>query len=193
MKVRGSALKPLFVLAALLLLAGCSTASKPAATPTPKGFDVPAKVTLTKTGTTIAQGKPATVVYRVSDNARSAIDVTLGKVTKGKIKDFKFFSLDDKSSKATPYYVQAVVKNEGPAGIGGSAVPLYAHDSSNSITPPNEIVGDFKKCQPRTLPKSMLPGADVKVCLVFLVPEGTTLVSIDLQTTDMDKPISWKP
>ncbi len=175
------------------MLVACSNATEPTATPTPKGFDMPAKVTLSKTGTTIDQGKPATVVYRVSDNARSAIDVTVDKVTKGKIKDFKFFSLDDKSLKATPYYVQAVVKNEGPAGIGGSAVPLYAHDSSNSITPPNEIVGDFEKCEPRTLPESLLPGADAKVCLVFLVPDGTTLDSIDLQTTDMDKPISWKP
>jgi hypothetical protein len=183
--------------AALMLVAGCSSSSdgkKSDEVPVPKGFEVPKGVTLTKGGTTLTEDKPASVVYQVGDKAASAITVTVASVRKGSIKrDFTFFSLDDETKASTPFYVDVTVKNEGPAGLGGAALPIFAHDSSNTNLPANDIVGTFKPCQSSTLPKSFLPGATAKLCMVYLVPKGKALQSVDLQTGSTKDAITWTP
>lgn len=185
-------------LVAVFALAGCSSGSdgKAAATPSPtvpKGFEVPAGATLTKGGAKLGQDDSATVVYQVGDKAASAVTVRIAEVKKGSIKDFAFFSLDDATKKATPFYVTVEVKNEGPAGLGGGALPIYAHDDSNTNLQASDIVGTFKPCQKSKLPPSFLPGATAKLCLVYLVPKGRALVSIDLQTGSAKDAITWKP
>ena len=186
-------LRVALVAALLVAIGGCSKEQKIATVPVPKGFDVPAGVTLTKGGTALIKGKPASVIYQIADKTRSVITVTVTAVEKGNIKDFKFFSLDEATQLSTPFYVTATVKNAGPAGIGQAPIPLYAHDSNNTISLPNELVGDFAPCPRGTLPKSFLPDATAKVCLVYLLPKGTTLASVDLQTADQKDPITWKP
>jgi hypothetical protein len=188
---------PIVALAALALVAACSSSSpdkKSTAVPVPKGFDVPAGVTLTKGGTRLTEGKPASVIYQVGDKAASAVTVTVDAVRKGSIKrDFTFFSLDAATKASTPFYVDVAVKNEGPAGLGGAALPIFAHDSSNTNLPANDIVGSFKPCRNSTLPKSFLPGATAKLCLVYLVPKGKALQSVDLQTGSTKDAITWTP
>jgi hypothetical protein len=184
--------------ATLVLVAGCSSSSdddkKSDEVPVPKGFDVPDGVTLTKGGTKLTEDKPASVVYQVGDKAASAITVTVSSVRKGSIKrDFTFFSLDDETKASAPFYVDVTVKNEGPAGLGGAALPIFAHDSSNTNLPANQIVGTFKPCRNSTLPKSFLPGATAKLCLVYLVPKGKALQSVDLQTGSSQDAITWTP
>ncbi|VXB25936.1 conserved exported hypothetical protein [Aeromicrobium sp. 9AM] len=185
--------------ASVLLVAGCSGSSdggdkKSDAVPVPKGFDLPAGVTLTKGGTTLTEDKPASVIYQVGDKAASAITVTVSSVRKGSIKrDFAFFSLDDESKASSPFYVDITVKNEGPAGLGGAALPIYAHDSSNTNLPANQIVGTFNPCPRPTLPKTFLPGSTAKLCLVYLVPKGKALQSVDLQTGSAKDAITWTP
>ena len=183
--------------AALVLAAGCSSSpddKKSDEVPVPKGFDVPKGVTLTKGGTQLTEDKPASVVYQVGDKAASAITVTVSSVRKGSIKrDFTFFSLDDETKASTPFYVDVTVKNEGPAGLGGAALPIFAHDSSNTNLPANQIVGSFKPCRNSTLPKSFLPGATAKMCLVYLVPKGKALQSVALQTGSTKDAITWMP
>lgn len=183
--------------AALVLAAGCSSSSdgeKSDEVPVPKGFEVPKGVTLTKGGTTLTEDKPASVVYQVGDKAASAITVTVSSVRKGSIKrDFTFFSLDAETKASTPFYVDVTVKNEGPAGLGGAALPIFAHDSSNTNLPANDIVGTFPPCQNSTLPKSFLPGATAKLCMVYLVPKGKALQSVDLQTGSTKDAITWTP
>ena len=163
------------------------------AVPVPKGFDVPAGVTLTKGGTVLTEDDSASVIYQVGNAAASAITVTVTSVAKGDIDDFKFFSLDEETKQASPFYVSVTVKNEGPAGLGGAALPIYAHDSSNTIFPPNELVGDFKPCPQPALPKTFLPGATADLCLVYLVPKGKALQSVDLQTGSSKDAITWTP
>ena len=183
--------------AVALVSSGCSS-SEPAraeATPTavtPKGFDVPAGVTLTPGGTTLAVGKPATVAYEV-EGAASAVTVTVTAVKPGSIDDFRFFSLDAATKKSSPYYVRASVTNDGPAGLGGTSLPLFALDSSTTNIPANDIVGTFTPCPTRALPASFLPGATAELCLVYLLPEGRTLRSINLQTGTTADAIAWKP
>jgi hypothetical protein len=183
--------------AALVLVAGCSSSSdgkKSDEVPVPKGLEVPKGVTLTKGGTTLTEDKPASVVYQVGDKAASVITVTVSSVRKGSIKrDFAFFSLDDEAKTSAPFYVDVTVKNEGPAGLGGAALPIFAHDSSNTNLPANDIVGTFRPCRNSTLPKSFLPGATAKLCLVYLVPKGKALQSVDLQTGSTKDAITWRP
>jgi hypothetical protein len=190
--------KILAAVASVLLVAGCSGSSggdkKSDAVPVPKGFDLPKGVTLTKGGTTLTEDKPASVIYQVGDKAASAITVTVSSVRKGSIKrDFAFFSLDAETKASSPFYVDVTVKNEGPAGLGGAALPIFAHDSSNTNLPANQIVGTFKPCPNPTLPKSFLPGATARLCLVYLVPKGKALQSVDLQTGSTKDAITWTP
>lgn len=183
--------------AAAIALTGCSSSEpdeKPAATAvTPKGFDVPAGVTLTKGGTALAVGSPATVVDELAGQPASAVTVTVTKVKRGSIDDFTFFSLDEATKKSAPYYVTVNVRNEGPAGLGGSALPIYANDDTNTNLPASDIVGEFKPCPRSSLPDTFLPGAAADLCLVYLVPEGRTLNTIILQTGETKDAITWKP
>lgn len=181
-----------------VLLAGCSSSDsddrEPVTAPTPtvpKGFDVPSGVTLTDAGATVKVGSPASIAYQLGDGATSAVTVTVAEVTKGTIEDFRFFSLDDATKKSTPYYVKVNVRNEGPAGLGGAALPIYAFDSTSTNLPANDIVGTFKPCPTPKLPDSFLPGAAADVCLVYLVPEGRTLTSVNLQTGSTQDAIRW--
>ncbi len=160
----------------------------------PKGFDPPAGVTITEGGSTLELGKAGTAVYRVGEKAASAVTVAVNEVKKGDIKkDFTFFSLDDELKASTPYYVRLNVVNEGPSGLGGVAIPILAHAASNTVFPPNELVGDFKPCPNPALPESFLPNAKADLCLVFLLPKGETLQSIDLQTGKEADALHWKP
>ena len=183
--------------AAALALGACSGGSSEGGATedavVPKGFDVPDGVTLTKGGTTLSEDEPATIVYQVGERAASAVTVTVTEVAKGSIDDFRFFSLDAQSRKATPFYVTAKVTNEGPAGLGGAALPIYARDDSNVQLPASPVVGTFKPCSGSTLPKTFLTGASARLCLVYLVPKGRALVSVDLQPGAAKDAISWTP
>ena len=178
---------------ALVAVAACSSDAKDEGVPVPKGFDLPAGVTLTAGGTVLTEDDSASVIYQVGSAAASAITVTITSVAKGSMDDFAFFSLDDETKQASPFYVSVTVKNEGPAGLGGAALPIYAHDSSNTIFPPNELVGDFPPCPTPALPETFLPGSSADLCLVYLVPKGKALQSVDLQTGSARDAITWTP
>ncbi len=191
---RGPSGAAAIVVVAALTLSACggSDAATQQAVPTPKGFTVPSGVTLTEPGTELAAGKPGTVVLTVGEGAASAVTLTVTKITKGKIKDFRFFALDGASKASTPYYVRANVTNKGPAGIGGVGAPFVAHDDANTIVPSNVVNGDFKPCRGGSLPKSFLPGDSARLCMVFLVPKGRKLVSIDARSDEPATAVRWK-
>ncbi len=196
MRTRRPARLAAVALASLLTLSACGgddPAPEPTAS-TPAGFDLPEGVTLTEPGTTVKVGKPATFVYELGNGVASAVTATVESVTKGSIEDdFAFFTLDKQTKSSTPYYVTVSLTNDGPAGLGGAAAPFVVHDDQNSIAPPTVVTGTFKPCENRTLPESLLPGKGAKICLVFLVPKGRELVSIDSRSTDTAQAISWKP
>lgn len=185
------------IAAALLVLLSACGGDDPAPKPrsdVPKGFDVPAGVTITKGGSTLELGQPASVVYQVEEGATSVVTVAVNKVRKGNIKkDFTFFSLDEKSKNASAYYVRLNVRNEGPSGLGGVALPVLAHTQSNTVFPASEMVGNFRPCPRAALPESFLQGRQVDRCLVFLLPKGEKLSTVDLQTGPEADAIHWKP
>ena len=183
--------------ALLVVLAACSSGDDTTPKPrsdVPNGFDVPAGVTITKGGSTLELGKPASVVYQVEEGAASVVTVAVDGVRKGDIKkDFTFFSIDEKAKTSTPYYVRISVENNGPSGLGGVTIPVLAHTASNTVFPPSELVGTFKPCPNAALPKSFLESSKADLCLVFLLPKGEKLSTIDLQTGKEADAIHWKP
>jgi hypothetical protein len=181
----------------VLVLTACSSGddTKPKSrSDVPKGFAVPAGVRITDGGSTLRLHTAASVVYTVGEGAASAITVAVNQVTKGDVeKDFSFFSLDKKLKDSTPYYVRLSVLNNGPSGLGGVAIPVLAHTRSNTVFPLNELVGDFTPCPNPALPKSFLEGSKANLCLVYLLPKGEKLQTIDLQTGKEADAIHWKP
>ena len=159
----------------------------------PAGFEVPDGVTISKPGTTRKPGETATVVYQVDEQAASAITVTIANVRRGVIEDFRFFSLTPDQLMSSPFYVDLTVVNEGPAGLGGVALPVFARDDADMLLPPTPIVGSFAPCPSGQLPESFLPGETATLCLVYLVPAGQALVSVDLQPDGDDSTITWSP
>ena len=171
-----------FLSAAMLALAGCQSGPEPPPV-VPDGFDIPKGVRITDGGSKRQVGKPATVVYQIERRAASAVTVTVTDVVVGSLeRDFRFFNLPDEVKTSTPLYVNVKVKNEGPSGLGGVALPILLRTDNDSVFPPNDLVGDFRPCPRSALPASFLPGATADICLVYLVPKGQTAASVDIQT-----------
>ena len=163
-------------------LAGCQ--SDPKSRPVvPDGFDIPDGVHITEGGAKRPLGKPATVVYEIEQRAASAVTVTVTEVVEGDLaRDFRFFNLPEEVKSSMPVYVHVRVKNEGPSGMGGVALPILIRTDKDQVFPPNDLVGDFRPCPKAALPASFLAGATADICLVYLLPEGQQAESVDVQT-----------
>ena len=171
-----------FLCAAVFALAACQNESKPRPV-VPDGFDVPKGVRITDGGAKRQLGKPATVVYEIEQRAASAVTVTVTEVVVGDLaRDFRFFNLPEEVKSSTPLYVHVKVKNEGPSGMGGVALPILLRTTKDQVFPPNDLVGNFRPCPMSALPASFLPGSTAEICLVYLVPKGQTAASVDVQT-----------
>lgn len=171
-----------FLCVATVGLAGCQ--SDPESRPVvPDGFEVPSGVRITDGGAKRQLGKPATVVYEIEQRAASAVTVTVTEVVVGDLaRDFRFFNLPEEVKTSTPIYVHARVKNEGPSGMGGVALPILLRTTKDQVFPPNDLVGDFRPCPKSALPASFLAGATAEICLVYLLPKGQEAESVDVQT-----------
>jgi hypothetical protein len=184
-----------------LTLAGCSDdggdssdsdAGSESPTATGPSVAVPAGLTLTEPGTDMDLGQPASVVYDAGPDRVSVLTVTVHKVVTGSMKrDFKNFVLRPKQLASTPYYATATVRNAGPGQLGRASVPLYGHDSTNTVFPATTLVGDLDACPGGPLPESFGPKATARTCLVFLVDRGVTLETVELRPYDGFDPVSW--
>jgi hypothetical protein len=163
-------------------LAACQSEPKPRPV-VPDGFDIPKGVRITDGGATRELGKPATVVYQIEQRAASAVTLKVTEVVVGDLtRDFRFFNLPDEVKTSTPLYVHVRVKNEGPSGLGGVALPILLRTGKDRVLPPNDLVGNFRPCPKSALPASFLPGAKADICFVYLMPEGHEAKSVDVQT-----------
>ena len=171
-----------FVCMAVFASAGCQADPEPRPV-VPEGFEVPKGVRVTDGGAKREIGKPATVVYEIEQRAASAVTVTVTEVVTGDlVNDFRFFNLPEDLKTSTPLYVHARVKNEGPSGLGGVALPILLRTTTDKVFPPNDLVGNFRPCPKSALPASFLAGATANICLVYLLPEGEQAESVDVQT-----------
>lgn len=167
----------------LLVLSACQ--SEPTKrSGVPEGFDVPKGVKITDAGSNRSVGRSATVVYQIEQRAASAITIVVSEVVEGDLaRDFQFFNLPEEVKTSTPLYVHLRVRNDGPAGLGGLALPIFfLRTTAGTVLPPNDVVGNFRPCPNSALPGSFLAGSKADLCLVFLVPKGSTAKSLDIQT-----------
>lgn len=178
------------MLTAVLLLAACSGEDEEKE---PAGLELPKGVTLTEGGTELDPGEPATVAYPEDEKGATALTVAVEKIQQGRIEDFALFSLTPEDAASTPFYVTLSVVNEGPGTPGTTALPVFANDGENTLISPNAIVGTFEPCPPAALPADLPAGDEASQCLVYLMPKGASLASIDLQIADAADAIRWRP
>jgi hypothetical protein len=186
------------VTAAGLVLASCgsrdgtSDASSASASPSPTStVSVPAAVTLSEPGSNLSFGDTASVIFEPTQKSGSVLDLTVKKATKGSVKDFSAFILDDYTKAATPYYVNVQVKNRGEGDVGGTPVPLWGVDAANTLLPAATFTTTFRKCPSEPLPKSFASGDTMNACLVLLAPDGGTLKAVSFRPDQEFSPIQW--
>lgn len=193
---RGFQLVAVSALAALTLTGCGQGTAKPEVTPTTaapsSNVVVPAGVKLTKAGTTLGFGEQATVAYEPNTERRSVLQLSVDSVTRGTIADFSAYRMDDRTKASSVYYVQATLKNIGEGNLGGSAIPLLAQDSKDTLIQPSTFTNDFTKCPSRPLPADFAAGAELKSCLVYLVPEAGELTDMSFRPRQATKPILWR-
>jgi hypothetical protein len=191
--------------AAGLVLTGCNGGDGSEAEDTPSAsgsasqtesptadVSVPEGVAVTAQGTDLEFGDSAVVVFEPDQNRSTLLELTVTKVRKGSLDDFKGFILDDPyKRKANYYYVKVSVENVGEGDVGGAPVPLWGVNGENTLLPPVNFTTDFKKCPSTPLPKKFGPGDSIDTCLVFLSPDKGTLESVSFRPDQAFDPIEW--
>jgi len=183
--------------AAVLALAGCGTETAGAAAP---GTSVPkstvatssstsAEATpasdggLTPSGTKLAVGETATVMYETKSLSKDGtqLAVTVTSVKAGSIGDLADFDLDAQSKVSDPFYVTVNFKNVGPLPMepGGIFGVIDAHNTSGDELNRLSLIGDFAPCQ-GDVPDNLAVGADYTDCEVYLAPTGQDISDVVL-------------
>jgi hypothetical protein len=173
-----------------------TTTSGDPATPGPDpnlayGLDLPAGVRLTKLGSELTVGDTARVGWQVSAKQVGVIAVTVTRLRKGSIEDFKGFVLDATTKRSTPYYVDAKVRNIGRSNLSGVDLPLYLQDTNNVLIEASSFRSVFSPCAAQPLPAKFIHGKSARVCLVFLADNRGTLEAISFRPTQSYAPILW--
>ena len=181
-----------------LVLASCSSGDddpadgSASASPTPSStVSVPSAVELTEPGSGLSFQESASVIFEPRSGRGSVLELTVKKATKGSIKDFSSFILDDYTKSATPYYVDVTVKNVGDGDVGGVPVPLWGVDAEDTLLPAASFTTSFRKCESSELPKKFAAGDSMSTCLVFLAPEKGTMEAVSFRPDQEFNPIRW--
>lgn len=152
---------------------------------------VPPAVALTEVGADLSFGDAATVIHEPDQKTGTVLELTVRGATKGSVKDFSSFILDEYTKTATPYYVDVTVENVGESRVGGTAVPLWGVDANNTLLPPAAFTSSFQRCESDQLPKKFSPGDKLRTCLAFLVPDKSTMESVSYRPNQQFDPIVW--
>lgn len=187
---------------ALVLTACGSDADEGAATPSPSvsvsespspssTVAVPAGVELTEVGADLAFGDAATVIHEPDQKRGTVLELTVEDVTLGSLKDFSGFILDDYTKTSTPYYVDVAVENVGEGQVGGSGVPLWGVDATDTLLPAARFTTTFRRCPSESLPQKFGPGRSLETCLVFLAPDQGSLEAVSFRPNQEFDPIRW--
>ena len=175
-----------------------ATAEEPAAAATAapdEGAEEPGEA-----GDTLALGDRAEVDYieygaSEDKNKEVKLGVTVVKVRKGKISDFKDFNLDADQRASVPYYVDAKFENLGDAALTRHLLEPAVEDADGQeYRAINLIVlsGTFKPC-PEYSEKKLGPGESFTGCSAILLPKGKELERVRFQGDVTKDPVFWPP
>lgn len=183
--------------AAVLVLAGCASEKAGAAAPATSLPEPPATTSsstseeappagdgaLTPTGTTLAVGETATVMYEtksLSDEG-TQLAVTAVSVKAGSIADLADFDLDAQSKVSDPFYVTVSFTNVGPLPMepGGIFGVITAHNTAGDELNRLSLIGDFAPC-PSEVVENLAVGESYTDCGVYLAPAGQDISKVML-------------
>ncbi len=138
------------------------------------------------------------VVYGTGANAATRQNTTLGvtvlRVRKGKISDFKDFNLDADEKNTVPHYVEVKYENLGELKLQRFLMdPAIEDTEGNEYKPLNLIVlsGTFKTC-PQPSKSRLQGGQSFTLCAPFLLPQGKTYERVRFQGDVTKDPYFWK-
>ena len=180
-------------------------ATKPSAAVTTPAPTTPAdgarSADVSEEGQTLALGKRVVapyVVYGTGSKAgtqqKTTLGVTVLRVRKGKISDFKDFNLDKKQKNTVPYYVDVKYENLGQLRLKRFLLDPSIEDSEGmEYKPLNLIVlsGTFKKC-PKPSRAPLPGGRSFTLCAPFLLPRGKTYERVRFQGDVTKDPYFWR-
>ena len=170
--------------------ASASSASSPSPSSTVK---VPDGTKLTEQGSNLGLAVGARVIFEPSVGRGSVLDLTVNKIRRGRLSDFKGFILDDAYKKnASYYYVSVHVKNVGESDVGGVPVPLWGVNQANTLLPAVNFTTRFARCPSQPLPKKFGPGKTISTCLVYLSPGKGKLTGVSYRPSQEFNPITWR-
>jgi len=167
----------------------------------PKGFG--GAVGSTKPGAQLSIGQTAHVTFApmhtdtdVNDPLRVQIDVTVVSIRNGAISDLSRFDLNAQQKASVPYYLTSKVTNNGapfPTQFSEpDIVALDAHGNTQSST--GLLFGNLKQCPQVAAPKVWRTGQSTTSCDVYLMPQGSAIVSAQYIGTPAyaASPVTWK-
>lgn len=171
-------------------LAGCSTAEP--GTPAPAAPDAStSEPTVEPTPTRLSFGDAESVTWEPTGDLVGELSISVDKVREGDFADFDGLVGAGITADNQPFYVDAVIANEGDADLGGLDVPLYLQDSNGILSPPWGFAEPFQPCDSGPLPEPFGSGEEAELCLVFLGSPGAAFESVTFQPT-LDTPaVTW--
>ncbi|RLV49556.1 hypothetical protein D9V37_06420 [Nocardioides mangrovicus] len=188
----------LVVLAALVT--GCSSTGGGADAPAPNASNsgiVPPSLTASAAaqgqgqGQKLSFGQSAEVSFRPNAKRATTLRLAVTVARTGRVSDLAAYALDDQAKASTPYYVRVDVANDGSGDVGGSPVPLWATTTAGAVVGASSFAQPFAKCRSTPLPQPFARGASLHTCLLFLVPQGATLVALTNRTAAGDVAVTW--
>jgi hypothetical protein len=201
-------------IAATVALAACGSDSKDSSSTStpPPAATTPSNVKTTATTTPSTSGPEATapdsaslalgtrvvapyVVYgKTGERTETKVAVTVKKVRKGSISDFKDFNLDAKQKATVPYYVDVKYENLGELKLQRFLLDPSIEDSDGTEYKPINLIvlsGTFKQC-PEPSRARLRPGKSFELCAPILVPKGKTFERVRFQGDVTKDPYFWK-
>jgi hypothetical protein len=200
------------VAAALLLGAGggdssdkTTSSATPAATaPATTAATTPVETTATpgdevsEGGETKALGTrvvaPYVVYGKTGSRNPTTVAVSVLRIRKGKISDFKDFNLDAKQKQTVPYYVDARYENLGKLKLQRFLLEPSIEDSDGQEYKALNLIvlsGTFTRC-PQPSRTRLRPGQTFTLCSPFLLPKGKTLERVRFAGDATKDPYFWK-
>jgi len=186
------------VLALAVVMAACGSGDStgggtpPATAAVQTGGSAPAD----SAGKTLALGQRAVtdyVDYGAKNTKPTKVGVTVLKVRKGSISDFKDFDLDAKQKKTVPYYVDAKFENLGSFALTRHLMEPSIEDSDGNEYKPLTLIvlsGTFKPC-PESSAAKLKPGASFTGCASILLPKGTAFDRVRFNGDVTKDPVFW--
>ncbi|WP_269306932.1 hypothetical protein [Aeromicrobium sp. HA] len=170
-------MRALAAAALLLALSACSGGEDPA----PQEAPAPTETAL---------GKSLAVDYP-PDGAEDATALTLGVagVTKAPARDLALFAVPDGMQ---AYYVRVVMGNRGPADAAfPEGAPWWVRAAGDVLVPATPAPSGLSTCKAPRLGATLAAGRTVRGCLLYFVPEGTAVESVDFQPGDVTTAVRW--